>query len=90
MRAGLRIDPTYLHGHFDLVRYHCANSASATALQVLKEAFADAGTGSIDPLFLANRPEDLRNKLQSFLRQDGEFTRLCSSILVELRELAGQ
>lgn len=87
MKFGLEKDPTYTHGYFDLARYQCAAENPAAALQTITDALSKAFDKSDDPLFPKNTKSDVQSKLQYFLTQDGEFSRLCRSILGDLRAL---
>jgi tetratricopeptide (TPR) repeat protein len=97
IRRSLTIDPTYVWGYFDLMRYQCAAGDHAAALKTLDDAVAAATDGPIDPLFPRNRPSDLltgATGLKYFLtgdidgdgygEGDGQFKRLCRPILPEL------
>jgi tetratricopeptide (TPR) repeat protein len=75
LSRGLQLDPTYEWGYFDLARYQCAANSPDAALRTITDALAERGEG-------------VRSALKFFLSQDGEFRRLCSPILGDLRRLA--
>jgi tetratricopeptide (TPR) repeat protein len=76
LRRGLEIDKTYDWGYFDLARYQCAAGSPHAALQTIKDA-------------LDIRGKTIQSRINFFLTKDGEFRRLCSDIVGELRKLAG-
>lgn len=39
MRSGLEREPTYVHGYFDLARYHCAARNPPIALEIIRGSF---------------------------------------------------
>lgn len=96
LRRSLTIDPVYVWGYFDLMRYQCAAGDYAAALKTLDDALANATDGPIDPLFPKNRRSDLltgKTGLKFFLidandgEGDGEFQRLCRPLLPKLNSL---
>jgi tetratricopeptide (TPR) repeat protein len=87
MKSGLEKEPTYVHGYFDLARYQCAAGAPPVALETIKDALAKAVDRSDDPLYPKITKGAVTSALQYFLEEDGEFTRLCRSIVGDLRAL---
>ena len=75
LSRALQIDPTYDWGYFDLARYQCGASASDEALRTITDAVKTRGAS-------------VRNRIDFFLTQDGEFSRLCRNIRADLRTLA--
>lgn len=74
LSKALAIDPTYDYGYFDLARYHCAAGDVAAAEKVIRDAIAARGASA-------------RDRLSAFLRDDGEFRRLCGPAMATLRAL---
>jgi tetratricopeptide (TPR) repeat protein len=75
LSRALELNPTYDWGYFDLARYQCAAGSPQAALRTINGA-------------LEKRGEKIRDDLNFFLTQDGEFDRLCRNIRSELRGLA--
>ena len=71
----LEMAPGYDWGYFDLARYQCAAGSPAAALKTITDA-------------LKARGQRIQSGINYFLSKDGEFRRLCSGILGELRRLA--
>jgi len=74
MSKSLEIDPTYDWGYFDLARYQCASGAGADAVATLRAA-------------LTKRELSVKKLAPVFLSEDGEFRRLCSGVLPQMRAL---
>jgi Flp pilus assembly protein TadD len=77
LTRGLELDPTYDWGYLDLARYQCATGSPEAALATVKRALTSRGT-------------TIRAAIRFFSNNDGEFRRLCASILKDLEVLAGQ
>jgi tetratricopeptide (TPR) repeat protein len=77
LTRGLELDPTYDWGYFDLARYQCAAGSPEAALATVKRA-------------LNSRGEPIRARIRFFSSNDGEFRRLCASILKDLNVLGGR
>jgi tetratricopeptide (TPR) repeat protein len=77
MSQSLAVSPEYDWGYFDLARYQCAAGTSAAAIETLRAAIAKRGTS-------------IKQLAPVFLDGDGEFRRLCSGVLPQLRRLTGE
>jgi tetratricopeptide (TPR) repeat protein len=77
MSISLELSPTYDWGYFDLARYQCASGAGAAAVETLRAAIAKRGSS-------------VKGLAPVFLTGDGEFRRLCSAVLPQMRALVEQ
>jgi small glutamine-rich tetratricopeptide repeat-containing protein alpha len=75
LSQSLKLDPSYDWGYFDLARYQCAAGMPGDALETIRRAAEARGTS-------------IRRMTSFFLSEDGEFRRLCASVLPQLRALA--
>ncbi|HEY2292379.1 MAG TPA: hypothetical protein VGM86_16910 [Thermoanaerobaculia bacterium] len=74
MSKSLDLSPTYDWGYFDLARYQCAVGAASDAVETIRAALAKRGVA-------------VRELAPVFLEEDGEFRRLCGSVLPQMRTL---
>jgi tetratricopeptide (TPR) repeat protein len=71
----LQLNPSYDWGYFDLARYQCAAGRPQDGLDTIARAAEERG----DPI---------RQLAAFFLKEDGEFRRLCSSVLPQIQAIA--
>jgi tetratricopeptide (TPR) repeat protein len=74
MAKSLELEPTYDWGYFDLARYQCASGAGPAAVETLRAAIAKRGSS-------------VKALARVFLVEDGEFRRVCASVLPQMRAL---
>lgn len=70
----LELEPAYDWGYFDLARYQCAMGAETAAVDTLRAA-------------IARRGSSVKALAHVFFVDDGEFRRVCASVLPQMRAL---